>query len=127
MLEAFFIGLAGAAGALGRYGVGRWAKEHVGAGFPFGTFAVNVLGSLLLGLVLGAGLQGALSERAKLALGTGFCGALTTFSTFSVESVRLLEEGRWARGLGYVGLSLALGLAAAALGLWLAQRLFSQA
>ena len=119
--------MAGAAGALSRYGVGRWAKAYASTGFPLGTFAVNVVGCLLLGFIVGAGLQGALSERARLAWGTGFCGALTTFSTFSVETIQLLEKGRWVRGLGYVGLSLLLGFAAAATGLWLAQRLIAQA
>lgn len=86
--------------------------------FPWGTFTVNVVGSAILGAVGAAVLiQGAPAWVLTL-LGTGFCGALTTFSTFSFETVRLVEEGSWLEaGLNVVG-SLAAGLAACALGWW---------
>ena len=78
-----------------------------------GTLAVNVVGSALLGVVLGA----AAPPPAVVALvGTGFCGALTTFSTFGGDVVRMVEQRRLARGLAYVLASVVLGVGAAALG-----------
>jgi CrcB protein len=85
-----------------------------GGGDPArGTLAVNVVGSALLGLVLGA----AATPPAVVALvGTGFCGTLTTFSTFGADVVRMAEQRRLARGLGYVLATVVLGVGAAALG-----------
>lgn len=80
------VGLGGAIGALGRYAVGTIVD---GDGFPLSTFSVNVLGSFLLGLVLFADLN----ESASLFVAIGVCGAFTTFSTFSVDTVRLVEDG----------------------------------
>ena len=81
--------------------------------FPWGTWTVNVAGSFLLGLVVAAD-----TDWVVALVGTGFCGALTTFSTFGYETVRLTEEGEPATAVSYVALSLAAGLAAAALGWW---------
>ncbi|RBY80939.1 CrcB family protein [Geodermatophilus sp. TF02-6] len=87
-----------------------------------GTLAANVAGSALLGLVLGA----AATPPAVVALvGTGFCGTLTTFSTFGADVVRLAEQRALARGLGYVAATLLLGLGAAAAGYALAARVGS--
>ena len=84
--------------------------------FPWGTFTVNVVGSLVLGLVLGAASSGAVPPSVVAFVGTGICGALTTFSTFGFETVRLLEEGSiLAAGANAVG-SLVAGLAAGAVG-----------
>ena len=84
---------AGAVGAPVRYLVDGFVGDRTGDGFPWGTFAVNATGSLLLGVLTGLGLYHAFPEAPRLVLGTGFCGAYTTFSTFSLETVRLLEEG----------------------------------
>jgi len=88
--------------------------------FPWGTFTVNVVGSFILGVV-GAtvAVQGAPTWVLTL-IGTGFCGALTTFSTFGFETVRLVEEGSWPEATLNVVASLAVGLGACALGWWLA-------
>jgi len=88
--------------------------------FPWGTFTVNVVGSFVLGVV-GAtvAVQGAPTWVLTL-IGTGFCGALTTFSTFGFETVRLIEEGSWPEATLNVVASLAVGLAACSLGWWLA-------
>ena len=88
--------------------------------FPWATFAVNMTGSLLLGIVAGAAATGRVPQTLLLLVGTGFCGALTTFSTFGHESVRLVEVRREAVAAAYVAVSVLLGFALVALGWWLA-------
>jgi CrcB protein len=103
----------GAAGALLRAAVGRALPVRPGD-WPWATFAVNVAGALLL-----AWLTTRLAEMVapgrywRLLLGTGFCGALTTFSTFQVETIRLARDGHAALGLGYAAASLVAGMTAA--------------
>ncbi|MEV4512850.1 fluoride efflux transporter CrcB [Dactylosporangium sp. NPDC049525] len=100
--------LGGAVGAPARYLTDRVLRDRS----PLGTLAVNVFGSALLGVLIGA--DDALPAAVKTLVGTGFCGALTTYSTFSLETLRLVEEGRGRRAVLYVAASLLLGLAAAA-------------
>lgn len=108
--------VGGAAGAPSRYLVDRWVQSRHASAFPWGTLAVNVAGCLVLGLVAGA-VSAADGPAWLLTLvGTGFCGALTTFSTFSFETVRLVEEGLTRVAAAYLVLSVAVGLALCALG-----------
>lgn len=111
------VAVAGSIGAPARYLLDGFVQDRVTGDLPWGTFMVNIVGSFLLGLLTGLGLHAQLSDAATEALGTGFCGAFTTFSTFSFESGRLLEVGDW-RGatINVIG-SLAVGLAAAGVGL----------
>ncbi|MEV0134358.1 fluoride efflux transporter CrcB [Dactylosporangium sp. NPDC050688] len=102
--------LGGAVGAPARYLTDRALKDRA----PLGTLIVNVAGSALLGILIGAG--GALPATVTTLVGTGFCGALTTYSTFSLETLMLVEAGRARRAALYVTASLALGLTAAAAG-----------
>lgn len=95
-----------------------------GAAFPWGTFTVNTAGSLLLGLVTGAASAGAASAQWQLLLGTGLCGALTTYSTFSYETLRLAGAGARGAALGYAAASVAAGLAGLLLGTALAGAVF---
>lgn len=123
-MTALLVALGGALGAPARYLGDRLVTAYrVQRGHdsdePWGTFAVNVLGSLILGLVGGAVAGGAPGWLATL-VGTGFCGALTTFSTFSFESIRLVEEGRWPAAAVNTAGSVLLGLAAGAGGFALA-------
>ncbi|MGW0121081.1 fluoride efflux transporter CrcB [Streptomyces sp. NPDC003327] len=99
-----------AVGAPLRYLTDRVTKARFGAALPWGTFAVNVAGSFALGLLTGVS-----SERLHLLLGTGLCGALTTYSTFSYETLRLYEEGR----RGYAVLNVLGGLTAGLGAVWL--------
>ena len=85
--------VAGAIGAMTRYLADGWIQRRVGTELPWGTFVINVSGSFVLGLVVGLAQYHGLGPLPALAIGTGFCGALTTFSTFSYESIRLLERG----------------------------------
>jgi CrcB protein len=106
--------VGGAVGAPVRYLADRALRDRA----PLGTLVVNVFGSALLGVLIGSG--DALPVVVKTLLGTGFCGALTTYSTFSLETLRLVEEGRAGRAAAYVTASLALGLTAATIGYVLA-------
>lgn len=117
-MSALLVLLGGAIGAPARYLTDLYVREWTGADFPWGTMAVNAVGSLVLGLLAGAAASGVLPGWVLTLAGTGFCGALTTFSTFSYETVRLAEDGRWrSAALNVVG-SLAVGTAAVSLG-WL--------
>ncbi len=114
------VGLAGAVGAPLRYVVDTLVSDRVGGVFPLGTLAVNVSGSFGLGLVSGLVIYHGLSGPPNLVLGTGLIGAYTTFSTFSFETVALLEEGEAALAARNVVLNAVVGAGAAAAGLALA-------
>jgi CrcB protein len=109
----FAIALAGAAGTLARYGVST-LLQRAGSTLPYGTLAVNVLGSFLLGVLLRAGAAppDAPPSALRLALTVGFCGGFTTFSAFSVETALLLQSGAYARAALYASTSVLLSLAA---------------
>jgi CrcB protein len=119
---AVWVGLvvAGAVGAPCRYLVDTVVGDRTGGDVPWGTFLINVSGSFVLGLITGAALYHAFPDTPKIILGTGFCGAYTTFSTWSFETVRLLEKGALRQAALNVGASLVAGLAAAGIGLALA-------
>jgi len=84
--------------------------------FPWGTFTVNMLGSFALGVLLGAQSFGQASAELVLLLGVGFCGGFTTFSTFTFETVRLVEQGSWGNAAANVIASVGVGLLAAIAG-----------
>ena len=114
--------LAAAIGAPLRYAVDTYVGDRVSGAFPWGTFLINATGSFALGVLTGLALYHAFPKTPKVVLGTGFCGAYTTFSTFTFETVRLVEEGEAGEALrNAVGTALtcagaaALGIALAAL------------
>ena len=109
--------VAGAIGAVLRYLVDGLIGDRTDSVLPWGILAVNVSGSFVLGLITGLALHHGLGRTPRIVIGTGFCGAFTTFSTFAYETVRLMETGRRREALANVALSLALGLVAAAAGL----------
>jgi fluoride exporter len=112
--------IGGMIGAPARYLADRAVQVRHDTVFPWGTFAVNVAGSALLGFLLGAQRHLGMPSSLTALLGTGFCGGLTTFSTFGYETLRLLEDGAIAEaGVNVLG-SLALGVLAAWLGFQLA-------
>ncbi len=111
------VALGSAAGGVARYVLTRVVQDRTEVAFPYGTLVVNIAGCLLIGVILQAALSsGRMSEAAQLLLTTGFCGGFTTFSTFSYESVRLIQAGAWPRAVAYVGVSVIGGLAAFWLG-----------
>lgn len=124
MNQIVAIASGGAVGAVLRYWVSTSVYAFSGRGFPYGTLAVNVLGSLVMGFLfvwLLERLSNDLTLRAFLLI--GLLGAFTTFSTFSVETLNLIESGQLARALVNVLLSVVLCIAAAALGVLLARQI----
>ena len=112
--------IAAAIGAPLRYLVDGAIAERAEGVFPWGTFVINASGSLLLGVLTGLGLYHAFPKVPKVILGTGFCGSYTTFSTFTYETVELLEEGAVNEAARNAFGTLLVGAGAAALGLALA-------
>lgn len=106
------VGVGGFAGACARFLVSRSLVAVPAAGFPLGTFVVNVVGCFIIGLLAGLLERSHLmtADRALLLI-TGFCGSFTTFSTFTSELVGLTDRGHWLTAILYVTLSLAAGIA----------------
>ncbi len=98
--------VGGASGAMLRYFLDLTVKRRFGKAFPWGTLTVNLLGAGFLGALHGAGVGSALEAL----LGTGFCGALTTFSTFELETVHLFQDGKYAKAITNVLVSVMFGL-----------------
>ena len=94
-MTLLLIAVAGAVGAPLRYVIDAWLDDRLDAAFPWGTFAVNLTGSFAFGLLVGLQHGGQLTTRAATIFGTGLCGAFTTFSTHTLESLRLAEDGAW--------------------------------
>ena len=103
-MTVLYIALGGVIGTLARYYLEGWIQQRSGPAFPLGTLAINLLGSLLIGFILRLATGATvISPEWRAALTIGFCGAFTTMSTFSYESVRLLGDGEyWYAGL-YIG------------------------
>lgn len=117
------IALGSAVGGNLRYWTGRWIESHAwAAGWPWGTFIVNVSGSLVIGFLatwlIGSGSTG--GRELYLLLGTGFCGGYTTFSTFEWETLKLVRDGNWLAAVANAFGSLAAGFLAVLLGVFLA-------
>lgn len=113
-----FLAVGGAVGAVSRYLVQGWVQDLLGGRFPWGTFAVNITGSFLLGLVFALAMDRAiLSPEVRVPLMVGFIGSYTTFSTLMLESWVLVEEGDIVRMLGNLVGSVLVGMVAVVAGL----------
>lgn len=121
-MTLLYVALGGAAGAIARYGLGGWVQGLAGFSFPWGTFVVNVLGSLLIGFSVRYLEVLRLAPDMRALVMIGLLGAFTTFSTFTFEMVTLLEDGAWGRAGAYALGSLLLGLMAVYLGMTLASQ-----
>lgn len=122
MINMLAIALGAAVGANLRYGLSVWAAQRFGTAFPYGTLIVNVLGSFVIGLILGLAVTRlTLSTPWRLLLVTGLLGGFTTFSSFSYETYDLIERGAWLAAGGYILSSVGIGLLACICGIGVAR------
>jgi CrcB protein len=120
------IALGSALGGVARYLLGGLIQRATEGTFPLGTLVINVTGSFLLGLLYRyAAESAAVTPEVRAMLTIGICGGYTTFSTFSYETVRLLEDGEYTRALAYVGLSVVLSVGGAILGITVGRELLA--
>jgi CrcB protein len=120
----FLVALGAAVGAPLRYLIDRGVQARHDSLFPWGTFAANVVGSLILGVLVGGTLAGAVPGSVMALIGTGLCGALTTYSTFSFETIRLLEQRATFYAFLNAGASIIAGVGAAYVGIAVAESLW---
>ncbi|HXG98169.1 MAG TPA: fluoride efflux transporter CrcB [Gemmatimonadales bacterium] len=123
-MTILYIALGGVAGTLSRYGLEGWIQGRSASGFPLGTLTVNLAGSLLLGFILRLATGATfITPDVRAGLTIGFCGAFTTMSTFSYESVALLNDGDYLRAALYMGATIVGCIVAVLLGTALGNKL----
>ena len=123
-VHIFLVALGGAMGALCRYGLSALAIRILGVGFPTGTLVANILGCFMIGIALALIEHHNLLDLAhRLFFMTGFLGALTTFSTFALESVMLARSGAWLAAVGNLVINNGVGIAFVLVGIWIGRRL----
>jgi CrcB protein len=125
MKMAMYIGLAGGLGSMGRYWIGTWVSRAFGdkVSLPLATMSVNIIGSLLMGLLVGViASRGEVDARWRMILGIGFLGGFTTYSSFALETVGLLEEKSPANAAMYLALTLFCAGFACFVGLYIGRR-----
>lgn len=123
MKQVLLVFIGGGFGSVARYLLGKWLNNLENA-IPYGTMLANVLGSLLIGVIIGyLAKTSSLTESQSLLLATGFCGGFTTFSTFAYENQLFLKNGDYFNFLTYTLGSLALGIAAVFVGLYISKLL----
>ena len=122
-MQLLYIGIFGGLGCVARFLVSDWTYQLVGRSLPYGTLLVNIVGSFLLGLLMTFGMRSTLlSPELRLGLTVGFMGGFTTFSTFSYETLRLLEEGSFGHAGANILLNVLLCLCSAMLGVLVARQ-----
>lgn len=119
------VGIGGFAGAVSRFQISLWlsgwSTQRFGRVYPFGTFAVNIAGCLLIGILMTLAADKKIPDAWQRALVTGCLGSLTTFSTFSYETIELIRDDRPGLAAAYVVANLVIGLAAVAVGMGIAR------
>jgi len=122
------VAAGGALGSVARYMLGSFIQDRAATAFPVGTFVINIAGSVLLGFFVQIGLaSSAFSPEIRFFLTTGFCGGFTTFSTFSYETFKLVEDGEYGTAGVYAASSVVLSVLGCAIGMAAARRLMSGA
>jgi CrcB protein len=117
-----WIGLGGALGTMSRYLIDGWAQRLMGTAFPYGTVAINVVGSFLLVVLMHVGMtKGLIAADLRVVLGAGVLGGFTTYSAFNYESIRLFQQGSMLLGALNIGVTVIGCLLAGALGLGVAR------
>lgn len=124
MLKVFFVGLGGFIGAVLRYFLSYNLPKLIGSEFPYATLIVNVIGSFIIGFIMEISGITSISEYIKLFLTVGLLGALTTFSTFSYETIMLFKKGSYLIGFLNICLNLALSFIGVILSKYLVQWIF---
>jgi len=117
MKTFFLVGLGGFIGSYLRYAISVYINQKMLSAFPFGTFAVNIAGCFIIGVLYALSARYNMVTEYRLLLATGFCGGFTTFSSFAIEGVTLMHEAQFLYSFLYAGLSLIVGFLAAWLGL----------
>lgn len=112
LTKSLWVAGGAALGANARYWLGAWVLSRFGSNFPWGTLLINVTGSLLIGLYLGLDERQGFPMSWRLFFAIGICGGYTTFSTFSWETLKLIQEGHLSNAFGYVLASSLLTVAA---------------
>ncbi|WP_100550918.1 fluoride efflux transporter CrcB [Caedibacter taeniospiralis] len=130
MLAVLLVGLGGSLGSISRFWVAELAAKYLGRSFPFGILFINVVGCLLIGVMAALLLQerfflNMATHHLRALVVTGFLGGFTTFSSFSLDTLMLLQKGEWLKALSYIVLSVVISLIAVAIGFYLTQRCFS--
>lgn len=126
-MVVLMVGAGGLIGAVLRYLASTWVQGAVGDGFPYGTLAVNGAGCLAIGLIAGyAEARQPLSAEAQAFVVVGVLGGFTTFSAFGIDTIRLVRDGAYFAGAANVFLQVAVGLAAVAVGLYVAQWVYER-
>lgn len=121
-MDFVWVGLGGLVGANARYGMTKLVAARFGDSLPWGTFAINLLGSFLIGILLVTLSERVVADPAiRLVLVVGFLGGFTTFSSYTFEAIALAEAGRWQQASAYVLGSNGLGLLLCAAGMYLAR------
>ncbi len=121
MKSLLFVGLGGAAGSIARYGVSLAVGKFWAQPYPLATFLINITGALLIGILFGLSSRNQwLQGGGMLILATGFCGGFTTFSTFALENVTLIQKQNSVTSIVYTVLSVIIGLVLCRLGMWIA-------
>lgn len=119
------VALGGGIGAAGRYLLGKIMFRLMGPGFPWGTLVANVLGGLVMGLFIGwLTFKVSGGQNLRLFIGVGVLGGFTTFSSFSLESLRMIENKAYAMAAGYMSASVVLSILAVFIGLMMARKIF---
>ena len=122
----WYVALGAAVGGVARYALTAFLQQRAGPGFPVATLVINISGSLVLGFLMRSALgSGAMSPELRALLTTGFCGGYTTFSTFSYETILLLEDGEYGRAGLYVLASVVIALVCTIAGMRAADRLLA--
>jgi CrcB protein len=119
----FAVGIGGFMGAVSRFVLSSWVQKLTGTAFPYGTLSVNVMGSFVIGFLF-LYFEQTLSPNAKALAVTGFLGALTTFSTFSLETVLMLQNGLYTKALANILLNATLCLSATLVGMAIFRRVY---
>jgi CrcB protein len=116
VITALVVAAGAVVGAPLRYLADRAVQSRHDTAFPWGTLTVNVVACLLLGLVSAATLSGTTSSTTLALVGTGFCATLSTYSTYSYETWRLIEDGAWFHAVANISISIVAGVGAASIG-----------